>query len=152
MDICVKARNDEEATRALQLNYNCVVYSRPLNNILTFIPDQYISDININNERTVVITDSLELINTLKSRNLKIAYRVNKPYMNILIYDYFVLEFIPKNIRDLRFYKGKVYIDNIDNLDIYSKLENLKISGVFTNNLDFIVNLKKLGLYKNRII
>lgn len=86
MDICVKARNDEEATRALQLNYNCVVYSRPLNNILTFIPDQYISDININNERTVVITDSLELINTLKSRNLKIAYRVNKPYMNILIY------------------------------------------------------------------
>nr|WP_238842161.1 hypothetical protein [Sulfolobus sp. E11-6] len=71
--------------------------------------------------------------------------------MNILEYDYFVIEFIPKNIRDLRFYKGKIYIDNIDNLDIYRKLENVKINGIFTNNLDFITNLKKLSLYKNKI-
>ena len=79
---------------------------------------------------------------------MKIAYRVDKPSMNILEYNYFVIEFIPKNIRDLRFYKGKIYIDNIDNLDTYSKLENLKITGIFTNNLDFIVDVKKLSLYR----
>jgi len=47
MDICLKARNDEEVSRALKLNYNCIVYTKPLNNVLTFIPDQYISDIDI---------------------------------------------------------------------------------------------------------
>ncbi|QXJ27348.1 hypothetical protein J5U23_00215 [Saccharolobus shibatae B12] len=47
MDICLKARNDEEVSRALKLNYNCVVYTKPLNNVLTFIPDQYIYPILI---------------------------------------------------------------------------------------------------------
>ncbi|QGA55127.1 hypothetical protein GFS03_11370 [Sulfolobus sp. E5-1-F] len=151
MDVCLRAKNNEEVTRALKLNYNCIVYDRPLNNVLTFIPDQYIHDINILSENSVIITNNIELINNLKNRNIKIAYRVDKPSMNILEYDYFVIEFIPKNIRDLRFYKGKIYIDNIDNLDIYRKLENVKINGIFTNNLDFITNLKKLSLYKNKI-
>nr|WP_041951300.1 hypothetical protein [Sulfolobus islandicus] len=132
MDICLKARNDEEVSRALKLNYNCIVYTKPLNNVLTFIPDQYISDIDIFSENTIIITNDVQLINKLKNRNMKIAYRVDKPSMNILEYNYFVIEFIPKNIRDLRFYKGKIYIDNIDNLDTYSKLENLKITGIFT--------------------
>ncbi|ACP36229.1 conserved hypothetical protein [Sulfolobus islandicus Y.G.57.14] len=148
MDICLKARNDEEVSRALKLNYNCIVYTKPLNNVLTFIPDQYISDIDIFSENTIIITNDVQLINKLKNRNMKIAYRVDKPSMNILEYNYFVIEFIPKNIRDLRFYKGKIYIDNIDNLDTYSKLENLKITGIFTNNLDFIVDVKKLSLYR----
>ncbi|MCH4814248.1 MAG: hypothetical protein QXY87_02355 [Saccharolobus sp.] len=148
MDICLKARNDEEVSRALKLNYNCVVYTKPLNNVLTFIPDQYISDTDIFSENTIIVTNDMQLINKLKNRNMKIAYRVDKPSMNILEYSYFVIEFIPKNIRDLRFYKGKIYIDNIDNLDTYSKLENLKITGIFTNNLDFIVDVKKLSLYR----
>ncbi|ADX83371.1 hypothetical protein [Saccharolobus islandicus] len=148
MDICLKARNDEEVSRALKLNYNCIVYTKPLNNVLTFIPDQYISDIDIFSENTIIITNDVKLINKLKNRNMKIAYRVDKPSMNILEYNYFVIEFIPKNIRDLRFYKGKIYIDNIDNLDTYSKLENLKITGIFTKNLDFIVDVKKLSLYR----
>ncbi|MEM4001554.1 MAG: hypothetical protein QXW86_12650 [Saccharolobus sp.] len=148
MDICLKARNDEEVSRALKLNYNCVVYTKPLNNVLTFIPDQYISDTDIFSENTIIFTNDMQLINKLKNRNMKIAYRVDKPSMNILEYSYFVIEFIPKNIRDLRFYKGKIYIDNIDNLDTYSKLENLKITGIFTNNLDFIVDVKKLSLYR----
>ncbi|ACP38818.1 hypothetical protein [Saccharolobus islandicus] len=148
MDICLKARNDEEVSRALKLNYNCIVYTKPLNNVLTFIPDQYISDIDIFSENTIIITNDVQLINKLKNRNMKIAYRVDKPSMNILEYNYFVIEFIPKNIRDLRFYKGKIYIDNIDNLDTYSKLENLKITGIFTKNLDFIVDVKKLSLYR----
>ncbi|WP_432517816.1 hypothetical protein [Saccharolobus islandicus] len=148
MDICLKARNDEEVSRALKLNYNCIVYIKPLNNVLTFIPDQYISDIDIFSENTIIITNDVQLINKLKNRNMKIAYRVDKPSMNILEYNYFVIEFIPKNIRDLRFYKGKIYIDNIDNLDTYSKLENQKITGIFTNNLDFIVDVKKLSLYR----
>ncbi|QXJ30653.1 hypothetical protein [Saccharolobus shibatae] len=148
MDICLKARNDEEVSRALKLNYNCIVYTKPLNNVLTFIPDQYISDTDIFSENTIIITNDVQLINKLKNRNMKIAYRVDKPSMNILEYSYFVIEFIPKNIRDLRFYKGKIYIDNIDNLDTYSKLENLKITGIFTNNLDFIVDVKKLSLYR----
>ncbi|WP_016730967.1 hypothetical protein [Saccharolobus islandicus] len=148
MDICLKARNDEEVSRALKLNYNCIVYTKSLNNVLTFIPDQYISDIDIFSENTIIITNDVQLINKLKNRNMKIAYRVDKPSMNILEYNYFVIEFIPKNIRDLRFYKGKIYIDNIDNLDTYSKLENLKITGIFTKNLDFIVDVKKLSLYR----
>ncbi|ADB87991.1 hypothetical protein [Saccharolobus islandicus] len=148
MDICLKARNDEEVSRALKLNYDCIVYTKPLNNVLTFIPDQYISDIDIFSENTIIITNDVQLINKLKNRNMKIAYRVDKPSMNILEYNYFVIEFIPKNIRDLRFYKGKIYIDNIDNLDTHSKLENLKITGIFTNNLDFIVDVKKLSLYR----
>lgn len=148
MDICLKARNDEEVSRALKLNYNCIVYTKPLNNVLTFIPDQYISDIDIFSENTIIITNDVKLINKLKNRNMKIADRVDKPSMNILEYNYFVIEFIPKNIRDLRFYKGKIYIDNIDNLDTYSKLENLKITGIFTKNLDFIVDVKKLSLYR----
>ncbi|ACR42687.1 hypothetical protein [Saccharolobus islandicus] len=148
MDICLKARNDEEVSRALKLNYNCIVYTKPLNNVLTFIPDQYISDIDIFSKNTIIITNDVQLINKLKNRNMKIAYRVDKPSMTILEYNYFVIEFIPKNIRDLRFYKGKIYIDNIDNLDTYSKLENLKITGIFTKNLDFIVDVKKLSLYR----
>lgn len=147
MDICIKAKNDDEITRALQLNYKCVVYHRPINNVLTFIPDQYLSDFN-NIGNSVIITDNLELIEKAKNMNFKIAYKVNNIVLNTLEYDYFVLEFLPKNLREIRFLKGKIYVDNVDDLNIYNKLENLKIDGVFTNKIDFILSVKKLSMYK----
>ncbi|WP_338599466.1 hypothetical protein V6M85_09995 [Sulfolobus tengchongensis] len=147
MDICIKIKNDDELSRALHLNYKCFVYNKHIENVLTFIPDQYISDIN-NVGNSVIITDNMELINEAKSKNIKIAYKVNKPVMNILNYEYFILEFIPKNIRELRFFRGKIYIDNIDDLDTYNKLLDLKIDGIFTNKIDFILNIKKLMMYK----
>jgi len=147
MDICIKAKNNDEIARALQLNYKCIVYHKPINNVLTFIPDQYLSDFN-NIGNSIIITDNLELIEKAKNMNFKIAYKVNNVVLNTLEYDYFVLEFLPKNLREIRFLKGKIYVDNVDDLNIYSKLENLKIDGVFTNKIDFILSVRKLSMYK----
>ncbi|MEM0165101.1 MAG: hypothetical protein QXQ01_07675 [Saccharolobus sp.] len=147
MDICIKVRNEEEIDKILKLNYKCAVYNKQINNLVTFIPDQYITDLNsIGN--SIIISNNPKILEEAKSRNLKIAFKVDNITFNTLEYEYFVLEFIPKNKRDLRYFKGKIYVDNIDDLDIYNKLESLKIDGIFTNKVDFILLSKKLQMYK----